>query len=350
MSKLIYQYYSPTGLKQNKKVTNSSRLVLKAADKYGIKWRIIPGTQVVSLSYQGQTKEYYHQVPSSTTAVAHYACNHKRITSNLLSAAQIKVPKGYRIKKNHSGDYLKETFKDLTKPLVVKPSDGTWGENITVGISNYDKYLEAVKLAASYSSKKNSSIVVEEMFDGIEYRILASNKKVIGILNRIPAHVFGDGKSSIKQLIKEENKNPIRSVKGGATSHLYIRIDQKLKDYLKEQNLSLESVPKLGEQIYLRRVSNVSQGGSAIDVTDLAHPSVKEIAVAAVKAIPGLSWAGVDFMTTDITAPQTKDSYVIIEINDSPGFDIHDYPYKGKKRYAADEFLKLMFPDLKLKY
>jgi len=52
-------------------------------------------------------------------------------------------------------------------------------------------------------------------------------------------------------------------------------------------------------------------------------------------------------MTKDISKKQTKDSYVIIEINDTPGFDIHDYPYKGKNRHAAREFLYLIFPELR---
>jgi hypothetical protein len=66
-----------------------------------------------------------------------------------------------------------------------------------------------------------------------------------------------------------------------------------------------------------------------------------------VRAIPGLSFAGIDFMTTDITQPQTEDSYVIIEVNTSPGFDIHDSPYVGKNRHSALEFLYLMLPELK---
>lgn len=96
----------------------------------------------------------------------------------------------------------------------------------------------------------------------------------------------------------------------------------------------------------MRKVSNVSQGGDAIDFTDQAHPSVIEIALKTIRAIPRLSFTGMDFMTKDITKPQTKDSYVIIEINDSPGFDIHDNPYQGKNRHAAREFLYLMFPEL----
>ena len=92
MSKLIYEYYSPKGLKKSKNISNSSRLVIVEAEKFGIKWRIEPGTQIVTLNYKDKEKSYYHQIPSSTTALAKYACNHKRVTSNLLKQAGINVP------------------------------------------------------------------------------------------------------------------------------------------------------------------------------------------------------------------------------------------------------------------
>jgi glutamate--cysteine ligase len=202
-------------------------------------------------------------------------------------------------------------------------------------------------VAADFSSDEDSGVIIEEMFqNGEEYRILASQEKVIGIVKREPANVIGDGRSTIKKLITLKNKEDIRGIKGSDKSHLKIRMDKNLKNYLAEQNLDLSTVVAAGRKVYLRQVSNISQGGDAIDFTDLAHKSVHEIALKAIRTIPGLSFAGIDFMTLDITQPQTKDSYVIIEINDSPGFDIHDAPYVGQNRHAADEFLKLMFPEL----
>jgi len=350
LSKLIYEYYSPNGLKKSGNITNSSRLVIKEAEKLDVAWKIEPGTQIVTLTYQGQEKSYYHQVPSSTTALALYACNNKKITTNLLKQAGVNVPKGYRIKRNQEQDYLLEVFSFLKKPLVVKPTDGIWGENITVGIRDEKEYLEAIELAFSYSLKKSTGAIVEEMFLGEEYRILLTREKVLGVLKRIPANVTGNGEHSIKKLIKVKNKEDIRGKKGGDKSHLKIRIDKKMRSFLDEQELNLSFILPKGKRIFLRKVSNVSQGGEAIDFTDKVHPSVKEISLQAIRAIPGLSFAGVDFMSSDITQKQNKNSYVIIEINSSPGFDIHDYPYEGENRHSAREFLLLMFPDLKEKF
>ena len=62
---------------------------------------------------------------------------------------------------------------------------------------------------------------------------------------------------------------------------------------------TLESVPLEGEKVYLRGSSNVKLGGVCEDCTDKAHPSAIKIAQRVLAALPGLPFAGVDFMTAD---------------------------------------------------
>ncbi len=347
MINLIYENYSPTGIVKNKNVSSSSRLVLKEAEKYGVTWRIIPCTEIIELNYKGKIQTYYHQVPSTTTALAKYACNNKKVTTNLLFNAGISVPKGYRIKKTTSDEDLLAFYKNLQKPLVVKPSDGALGENITINITSYDEYLDAVEVALDYTGKQRSTVIVEEMFIGEEYRVLATKDQVIGVVFRRRASVLGNGVDSVKKLIKEKNQQAIRNPQDGVNNHYKIRMNKIALNLLEEKDMDFDSIPQKGERIYLRRVSNITQGGDAIDFTDKVHPTVKEIALKAMNTIPGLSFAGIDFLSQDITKKQTKDSYIIIEINDTPGFDIHDFPYEGKNRHAAREFLFLMYPELK---
>lgn len=346
MSVLQYHYFSPTGLAVEKHVTNSSRLVINEAEKRGIAWKIHPGTQVVTLTYNGVSRSYYHQVPSSTTAIAKYISNQKKVTSNILQQAGLRVARSFRVMPKHDEQYLRSVFEILLKPLVVKPNNGTWGLHITVGITTYEEYLAAIKLAAAYSNNNQSYAVVEEMFTGDEFRILLTQDRVIGVLKRVPAHVVGDGTHTIQQLITKKNREPIRNAQDFRKSHKKIRITDDVRQNLLKQNVTLETVPKNNSVIQLRNVSNVSQGGDAIDVTDSVHPSVTKLALKAIRAIPGLSFAGIDFMTKAVDQPQTDQSYIILEINDSPGFDIHDYPYRGKNRHAAEAFLQLLFPEL----
>ncbi len=333
-------------MKKNKDVTSSSRLILREAEKLNIDWKIIPGTQIVTLSYKGVERSYHHQIPSASATISNYICNNKITTSNMLEHAGIRVAKGFRLNSAHGPEYQKRVFDSLKKPLVVKPSNGTWGDNITVNISDFADFTKSIELAFSYSASQNTSIIVEEMFEGEEFRVLATREKVIGVLKRVPANVIGNGRDTIKKLINEKNKEEIRGGNSEHASHFKIRIDASLREFLSAQYLTLDSIIPSGKQIFLRKISNVSKGGEAIDFTDEIHPTVADICIKAMNAIPGLSFAGIDFMSQDITKRQTKESYVVIEINDSPGFDIHDYPYKGKNRHAAREFLKVIFPEL----
>lgn len=345
MPKINYKIFSPHGLDIKNQISNSSRLILLEANRLGVDWEVIPGTEVVVFNFQGKQNYLYHQVPSTTTALALYICNNKKTTSNLLFKEGISVPKGYLIDQQSSGQDLKDVYEDLSKPLVVKPSDGSGGDNITIDVDKPNKYQQALGLAFEHGDD-DSSAIVEEKFEGKEYRILVTRDKVIGILNRMPANVLGDGKQTVKQLIEEKNAQEIRA-EDGKHSHLKIVIDQDLLKNIAEQDLCLNDVPNSETRVMLRKTSNVSKGGDAIDCTDIAHQTVKEIALKVMATIPGLSFAGIDFITTDITQPQTEDSYVVIEVNSSPGFDIHDQPYEGQNRGAAREVLFLLFPELR---
>ena len=49
-------------------------------------------------------------------------------------------------------------------------------------------------------------VIVEQQLEGFVYRATVIGGRVVGVLRREPANIIGDGKSTIKQLIIEENK------------------------------------------------------------------------------------------------------------------------------------------------
>lgn len=341
-----YKVIRPSGVADGHLIYLSTREVLVEAEKYGITWEEVPGTRTFRLNYNGVIRHFYAQVPSSASAVGFNSCVDKSITRAFLAHAQISIPKGFHISRHDDQAYWLEVFNALQKPLVVKPSHGNQGQNVFMDIRDQHEYLTAVAESFTFSHEANSGAIVEETAAGVEYRILATREKVIGILNRVPANVIGDGQHTIQQLIEQKNSDPRRSdIKEDAL--IKIPIDKHVLQHLAHLGMTLESIPAEGEQVFLRLNSNISTGGDSIDVTDTAHPSVTEIALKVMAAIPGLEFAGIDFMTTDIQAEQQPGTYNIIEVNGSPGFCIHDYPYQGKNRHAGREFLFLIYPELK---
>lgn len=341
-----YQRYTPKGLINDRPITSSTRLILSEAKKLGMNIKHIIGTKTFILEHKGVVKDFYYQNPGSNSASGMFIVSSKRNTKNYLKSNGLVVPNGFAVKKSDSYAYKKEVYMSLKKPLVIKPDKGTQGKAITVGVKSMFEYNKAIKKAANFSKNKDSWLIVEEQLVGFEeYRVLATKEKVIGVIKRNPANVVGDGFSNIRKLIKIKNSDPRRGEYKDHPPLFKIIYDEEMKEFLKKQNLKWWTIPQENQTVYLRGVSNISMGGDSIDFTDDVHKSVKEICLRAINLIPGLELGGVDFMSKDITKEQTEDMYSIIEINNSPGIDIHDFPYKGVKRNAGIEFLKVMFGD-----
>ncbi|MBW7955995.1 hypothetical protein H3C66_04655 [Patescibacteria group bacterium] len=336
-----------TGWEDSSQITLSTQLILEAATELGVAWKVFPGTKIFELSYEGEKKYFRYQISTETTDIGFYACEDKSVTNNLLAAAGINVANGYNILTEDPPEYWEAVFQALSKPLVVKPTHGNQGDAISLGITTLEQFQEAVKKAFALTNQKDAGVLVEETCKGQEYRILLTREKVLGIAYRRPANVVGDGSSTIQQLIDVKNQDPRRDPNSTISPFKKIKVDEDMTANLREQGLTAESVPAANQRIFLRKVSNISKGGQSIDFTDQAHPSVKEIALKAVQAIPGLDFAGLDFMTPDITKDQAETGYTIIEVNSSPGFCIQELPDEGEPRNAQYEFVKLAFPSLR---
>ena len=346
MNDLFHKRKTIDGVKKLKKVCKSTILVLEEAEKRNIAWEKIPYTDLFKLDFNGKVEYFHGQIPSKTSAFAYYACKNKRVTKNILENEGIAVSKGYLIKVTDEKKYCLKLFKDLKKPLVLKPVDDLQGNNVILNIKTEDQYIKAIdKIHQAYGNKE-VSILVEQMFFGNEYRILASREKVLSIIKRIAPNVVGDGKSSIKELIVQKNAEPVREI---VDTYKTIEINSSLEDFLKIQGLNLDSILEKDKQVFLRKHSpmDVSLGGDTVDVTDEVHPSVKDIALKIMDSIPGLALSGIDFMTKDIYKEQGHEDYRVIEVNASPSLDWNQYPIVGSQREIAFEFLKIMFPELK---
>lgn len=116
---------------------------------------------------------------------------------------------------------------------------------------------------------------------------------------------------------------------------------------LKEQGLTIHSVPEKDQIVYLRENSNISTGGDSIDVTDEFSDAYKQIAQQAVEAL-GAKISGIDLIIPDKDIdPQTDDqAYGIIEANFNPAMHMHVYPFAGKGRRLTMNVLELLYPEV----
>jgi cyanophycin synthetase len=119
--------------------------------------------------------------------------------------------------------------------------------------------------------------------------------------------------------------------------------------FLELSKKSLDYTPKKGEKVYIRRNSNIATGGICEDFTSRVHKSVISICRTVLEAFHGLPYAGIDFMTKDITAKQDNNSYCIIEVNSVPGIQMHMTPAIGQPQNVAAHIADIIFPETKIK-
>ncbi|MFO7735341.1 MAG: acetate--CoA ligase family protein [bacterium] len=215
-------------------------------------------------------------------------------------------------------------------PVVVKPVAGHKGIGVTTGIEDADgvrKAFSSILFSAEESGEKFEGALVQRQIYGNDHRILTVGEKFAACLKRVPAFVKGDGKSTIEELIEEENRKEIR--KDNARSPLgKIKIDDDLTDYLALQNLDISSIPAENEKIELRRVANISAGGVSYNVTEKVHPANIEL-VENIADFLKVTILGIDVLAADISKPWTDGDFGIIEINAGPGIFMHLAPAYG---------------------
>ncbi|HEU0116573.1 MAG TPA: Mur ligase family protein, partial [Thermomicrobiales bacterium] len=167
--------------------------------------------------------------------------------------------------------------------------------------------------------------------------------RLVAAALREPAHVIGDGRSTIAQLVAEVNRDPRRS-DGHATVLSFIRLDAVGLAVLAEQGCTPDSVPPPGQCVLIRRNGNLSTGGTATDVTDRVHPETAARAVDAARAV-GLDIAGVDIVAVDISRSLEEQRGAVVEVNAGPGLRMHLEPSAGQPRPVGEAIVAMLFAE-----
>lgn len=221
--------------------------------------------------------------------------------------------------------------------FVLKPLSLAGGKGIELNVTseNFVNSWNASIHAQRKSKVKNPTCIVQRFVSGFDVRVSVIEGQVSAVTLRLPAHVVGDGKSTIQELIKEKNDERIL-IK--YFQKKLIPIDKKLITRLAIDNKSLDDILKNNEVYLLSDISNLTLGGESIDITDIVSDEIKEIALNSIASIPGFYSGGVDMMTEDFT----KDEAFIIEINTNANHTMHHLPLKGSPKEPFKDLLKIL--------
>ena len=325
-------------LKQSASLGLTTDALIQEAEQRGIPWVRLPVRDVIQLGYGVNQRRLQAAQTDMTGILGVELAGDKESTKVLLQAAGMPVPQGDLIRRF---DDLEEAIDRAGGfPVVIKPLDGNHGRGITLNIRTYPDAEAAYDLAKAES--KSGLVIVEHYHQGGDYRVLVVGGRVVAAAQRVPAHVVGDGRSTISELVERMNQDPRRG-EGHSNILTRVELNQASEWVLKQQGYSLDTVLRPGEVCYLKNTANLSTGGMAIDCTDTIHPENRWLCERAARWV-GLDIAGIDLITPDITQPLRQVDGVVVEVNAAPGLRMHLQPSEGTPRNVCAPILDLLFP------
>ena len=316
----------------------STGAIVRAAAERGIPWRRLSSGSLIQLGWGANQRRILTAETDRTGAIAEGIAQDKELTRALLAPVGVPVPEGRAVA--DAADAW-AAAQEIGVPVVVKPQSGNQGRGVATDLSTREQVERAHAGAASESS--DGSVIVEKFAPGDDYRVLVVGGRVVAASRREPAHVVGDGASTIADLVAKKNLDPRRG-DGHATALSKIKLDDVAFAVLATQGLTSDAIPSAGRKVLIRRNANLSTGGTAEDVTDRVHPDLAERCVEAARMI-GLDVAGIDVVVRDIGRPMEEQGGVVVEVNAGPGLRMHLEPSAGMPRAVGRDIVEMMFPD-----
>ncbi|WP_084596929.1 cyanophycin synthetase [Nocardioides aequoreus] len=315
----------------------STQAILDEAVSRDIPWIRLNQHSLVQLGQGVHAQRIRATMTSETSSIAVDIASDKDLTTKLLAAAGLPVPKQDSVR---SADQAVRVAERIGYPVVVKPLDGNHGRGVCLDLQDADAVREAFPVAEEQS--RRGWVIVESFVTGRDYRCLIIDGRMAAIAERVPASVTGDGTSTVRDLVDLTNADPRRGV-GHEKVLTRIKVDAAAEEVLASQGHTLDSVPSEGETVKLALTGNMSTGGISIDRTFEAHPENVEIAEEAARMV-GLDIAGIDFICPDITEPVRETGGAICEVNAAPGFRMHTHPTIGEPQFIAKPVVDMLFP------
>ncbi|GAB3334898.1 N-acetylglutaminylglutamine synthetase [Micromonospora halotolerans] len=299
-----------------------AKIVADEAMRRGIRVEVTdPRWGELRLSIGGRTVHTRESLSELTSAVAMSRCDDKRVTRRILTEAGLSVPRG----RTATGDADDLAFLADVGPVVVKPARGEQGNGITVGVRTPEALTAAVELARRFCP----DVLIEELREGEDLRVVVIDHEVVAAAVRRPAQITGDGVHDVTELIERQSRR--REAATGGESR--IPIDDMTREVVAEAGHRMHDVLPEGQVLAVRRTANLHTGGTIHDVTAALHPAIAEACVTASRALD-IPVTGLDLLVPAADRPE----HVFIEANERPGLANHE------PQPTAERFVDLLFP------
>lgn len=311
-------------------MAHNIRMYHRSAKELGFDTELSEGNDFFMIKTFRENVYFIGTTPPFNSVSNAMVATHKYMMNFILADRGFPVPKASIVPQPKPGEEVPESVwqtirETLTYPLVAKPAHGTSaGRSVLCHITN-EIALKAHVFKCL--DKNKSSVSVEEYCGGFRcFRVLLLDHKVIGVVERFPAAVIGDGQKSLQALVDEEN---VRRKTFLELSQGSIELDAETDFKLETLHMTLDYVPKKDEKVELCFSCNSTRGGTMRALRkNHIHKKNAALLSRASRAL-GLRMVGFDVNCVDILEPITKETGVIIEANHHPDVSIHENPMFG---------------------
>lgn len=126
-------------------------------------------------------------------------------------------------------------------------------------------------------------------------------------------------------------------------------IDDECLHCLKNQNLTLDSIPSQHTKINLSHAANKARGSRIVSLGDKIHHENAKILIDAANAL-NLDWISFNILCDDINQSFNTTTWFIIGVHCSPDITLYEMPDEGQKIRVSQKLLKHLIYQHKLFY
>lgn len=183
----------------------------------------------------------------------------------------------------------KELLEKNNKKIVIKANESCKGRDVYF-CGNEQEIENTVRKL--FAEKKDTLSACPYYDIDYEYRAIYLDGEILFVYKKRKAYVVGDGKTTVRELVKKKN-----------TSEVRIDVCRKV---------NLDYIPEVGEEVTVSWKHNLNSGAEPILINDNEEnlDKIKEIAIKAGKAI-NIRFASVDIALT------SKKELLVMEVNGS---------------------------------
>jgi len=212
-------------------------------------------------------------------------------------------------------------------PLCIKPNVSGFSRGSHFPITNYRQLWRA-------------ALWVKVWWLGANYRVLATDSEMVSVIRRYPPFVDGNGIDTISALIRTENN--VRQEMQLYPTIYPIKESPQVISYLKNQGLTLDSVPAADERVYVFNRVALAPGGIVETIDQSTIPQVNRDLFYRVVTAFDAKLFGIDVIfEKGIEVPYNEQRCIFLEVNSRPYTRMHEVPRFGKTD-DLEAFYRLM--------